>query len=317
MARRTRYYYDEETCSFKEEQITTGEIIKNALIIAGASLVLSSLIVAGYFLFSSDDPRVAELKQKNHRLTTRFELVNKELAVLKDAINVVYNDHNQLRAQFAAPAIQPEIWNGGVGGATAQLDPSNPEIIQKTQQEIEDLKHKIKVQSAEYAKSTQYMLENKEEMRHRPAIRPVNGGVLSGFGWRNHPILGFKKMHTGLDMVASMGTTVYASGDGVVSFAGVKSNGYGMHVDISHGYGYTTKYAHLSKYMVHEGQKVKRGDVIGLTGNSGLSKGPHLHYEIEKNGEKINPIDYFYFDISADEYKKLREAAAVENESMD
>lgn len=316
MARRTRYYYDEETCSFKEEQITTGELVKSGLIIAGASVVLSSLIVAGYFLFSNDDPRIAELKQKNHVLTTRFELANKELASLKEAINVVYNDHNQLRAQFAAPAIQPEIWDGGVGG-TAEIDPSNPAIIQKTQQEIEDLKHKIKVQSAEYVKSTQYMMENKEEMRHRPAIRPVNGGILSGFGWRNHPILGFKKMHTGLDMVASIGTTVYASADGVVSFSGVKSNGYGMHIDLSHGYGYTTKYAHLSKIMVREGQKVKRGDVIGLTGNSGLSKGPHLHYEIEKNGEKINPIDYFYFDISAQEYKKLREAAAVENESMD
>lgn len=317
MARRTRYYYDEDACGFKEEQITTGEIIKQALVITGASLVLSSLIVAGYFFFSNDDPRVIDLKEKNRILTTKFEEVNVNLGQLKDAIGVIYTDHNQLRAQFAAPAITHEIWESGMGGAIAQSDPTNPEILRKTQQEIEALKHKIKVQNAEYQKSIDYMLENKEEMRHRPAIRPVNGGVLSGFGWRQHPILGFKKMHTGLDMVASVGTTVYAPGDGTVSFAGVKSNGYGMHIDLNHGYGYETKFGHLSKILVREGQKVKRGDIIGLTGNSGLSKGPHLHYEIAKDGGKINPIDYFYFDISADEYKKLREAAAVENQSMD
>jgi hypothetical protein len=134
MAQRKRYYYDEETCSFKEEQVTTGERIKQGLIISGISLALSSLMVTGYFLFSSGDPRVIELTAKNNLLDNRFKSVQTELATLKDAVNVIYTDHNQLRAQFAAPAITHEIWDGGVGGAV--IDPTNPEILNKTQHEI-------------------------------------------------------------------------------------------------------------------------------------------------------------------------------------
>jgi murein DD-endopeptidase MepM/ murein hydrolase activator NlpD len=117
--------------------------------------------------------------------------------------------------------------------------------------------------------------------------------------------------------MAKTGTPVVATADGEVVISGIKGNGYGIHVDINHGYGYLTKYAHLSKVSVNVGQKVKRGDVIGYTGNTGLSKGPHLHYEIEKNGQKINPIDFFYSDLSPQQYLQLRKQADHENESMD
>ncbi len=124
-------------------------------------------------------------------------------------------------------------------------------------------------------------------------------------------------MHTGIDFVAKTGTPVIATADGVVEVAGVKGNGYGIHVDLNHGFGYVTRYGHLSRVTVSIGQKIKRGDVVGYTGNTGLSKGPHLHYEIEKNGSKINPIDYFYSDLTPQQYVKLRQEADRANESMD
>jgi murein DD-endopeptidase MepM/ murein hydrolase activator NlpD len=135
---------------------------------------------------------------------------------------------------------------------------------------------------------------------------------------RTHPIHNIPKMHTGLDMQASTGTKVHAAGDGVVKLSGTSRGGYGMQIEIDHGgYGYVTKYAHLSNITVKKGDKVKRGQVVGLSGNTGLSKGPHLHYEIIKNGKKIDPIDYFYGDLTPEEYVKLREEAKVANTSLD
>lgn len=179
---------------------------------------------------------------------------------------------------------------------------------------------KLDSKLAESEKRESAMLEqaskNKKELERIPAIRPVKGDIISGFGKRKNPITKKDKMHPGIDFKADIGTPVVATGDGVVQEAGSKNNGRGQYISVNHSFGYVSVYAHLSRVTVQRGQKVKRGQVIGYSGNSGLTKGPHLYYEVQKNGTAIDPIDYFYTDLSPQEYKRFKEKAKQYNESM-
>ena len=154
-----------------------------------------------------------------------------------------------------------------------------------------------------------------------PAIQPVSNKNLSrmasGYGYRIHPIYKTRKLHTGMDFSAKSGTPIYATGDGEISEINNLRNGYGKHVIINHGYGYKTLYGHMSKYIVHKGQKVKRGEVIGYVGSTGTSVAPHLHYEVIKDGRKINPVNFYYNDLTPDEYEKMLEISSQNNQSFD
>jgi murein DD-endopeptidase MepM/ murein hydrolase activator NlpD len=167
------------------------------------------------------------------------------------------------------------------------------------------------------------MAKNKEEMLASiPAIMPISNKDLtrtaSGFGWRIHPIYKIRKFHEGMDFTAPVGTEVYATGDGVV--IDVRSSyrqGYGKRVLIDHGYGYITRYAHLDEFNVVRGQRVKRGDVIGFVGNTGLSTAPHLHYEVEKDGEKVNPVHYYFNDLTPQQYEQMIFISSNSGQSFD
>jgi len=154
-----------------------------------------------------------------------------------------------------------------------------------------------------------------------PAIQPISNKdltrIASGFSYRIHPIYKIMHFHTGLDFAAPSGTEIYATGDGVVRVANAESRGYGNHIVLDHGYGYQTLYGHLSRYAVRPGQKVKRGEIIGYVGSTGTSTAPHLHYEVMKGGEKINPINFFYNDLSPSDYEKVLELASKSNQSFD
>ena len=154
-----------------------------------------------------------------------------------------------------------------------------------------------------------------------PAIQPVANKDLkrmaSGYGYRIHPIYKTRKMHYGMDFSAKTGTEIYSTGDGVVSKVKRSKRGYGNYVKINHGFGYETLYAHMSKYIVKKGQKIKRGEVIGYVGNSGISTAPHLHYEVRKDNKKINPVNFYYNDLSPEEYEKMLEISLQSNQSLD
>jgi len=141
--------------------------------------------------------------------------------------------------------------------------------------------------------------------------------MASGFGWRSDPFTKARKMHRGMDFTAPKGTPIYASGDGKITRVDNNSSGYGKHIRIDHGYGYLTLYGHLSKYNVKKGQKVKRGDLIGFVGNTGRSEAPHLHYEVWKDKERINPINFYYGSLSAKEFESMLKFANQENQSLD
>jgi murein DD-endopeptidase MepM/ murein hydrolase activator NlpD len=165
------------------------------------------------------------------------------------------------------------------------------------------------------------MAKNKEQMLACiPAIQPISSKDIkhepSGYGMRIHPIYKYQKFHTGMDFTANIGAKIYAAGNGVVEKAEYGS-GYGNHVVINHGYGYQTLYAHMEKIVVRVGQKVKRGELIGYVGNTGLSVGPHLHYEVHKNGEPVNPVHFYYNDLTPAEYKHLVEISSRSSQSFD
>jgi murein DD-endopeptidase MepM/ murein hydrolase activator NlpD len=154
-----------------------------------------------------------------------------------------------------------------------------------------------------------------------PAIQPIPNKDLkhlaSGYGWRIHPVYKVEKFHSGMDFTAPVGTEIHATGNGVVVKVEPYGNGYGNNVVINHGYGYETVYAHMSKFAVHVGQKIQRGDLLGYVGNTGTSTGPHLHYEVRKNGNPVNPANFYYNDLTPDEYEKMMELSSQANQSFD
>jgi len=197
----------------------------------------------------------------------------------------------------------------------------NSDIVINVKKQLDKIMKKIYVQSVSYDEVID-LAKNKEEMlSHLPAIMPIANKDLkrtaSGWGYRFHPIYKIRKFHYGMDFTSPRGTEIYATADGVVSRVQSIKRGYGNNVIIDHGYGYKTLYGHMSKFNVIEGQKVKRGDVIGYVGNTGTSTGPHLHYEVHHNDKKVNPMNYYFNDLSADEYDKMIEISQNSGQTFD
>lgn len=311
MAKRIRYYYDEESCTFQEEKASTKSIFKKTLVILACCGML------GYFFFY-DSPKDIYLKNQNEQLRAELQVMNDALAILETKVDKLHNEDNELyRSLLAAEPINEGSWNGGTGGGIPQ-DEHAPEDLKDVRDRLKRLQRKADIQDKSYAHLYDRLSGNEYKLSHTPAIPPVRGTVISGFGQRMHPIQGIRKMHYGLDMQASMGTPIIASADGEVTLVRKSKGGYGNQVEIKHGTtGYVTKYAHMKEITVKRGQKVKRGEEIGFSGNSGLSKGPHLHYEIILNGKKIDPIEFFYGIPNKSEYANLKELAKRDTDSWD
>lgn len=313
---KVKYYYDTETCTYEKVQWSFGSFLREASVYVAGSLVTGAIMLWGAYTFL-DSPKEAMLRQENEEMRAQLGNLNEKLNLVQARLEEIHEKDNLLyRSILNEKEIPEDTWSGGVGGSE-KFTEMTVEELNETSRRVEELTYKLELQSKSLDKLMTSSEKMKERMKRIPSIRPVAGGILSGFGHRIHPINKVRHVHTGIDFMAKTGTPVVATADGEIIVSGVKGNGYGIHVDINHGYGYVTKYAHLSKVTVSVGQKVKRGDVIGYTGNTGLSKGPHLHYEIEKNGQKINPIDFFYSDLSPQQYVQLRKQADHENESMD
>lgn len=312
---RIKYYYDTEKCKFERARPSFQSVLRRVAMHATVAGAVGAAIFAfRYHLI--DNAKEKSLKQEKRELMAHIQNFGTEIATLEQEVEKLHEvDIQVYRTILDAEPLSDAVWQAGTGGS--DKEDLKPELVGETRDRLDKMESKIKVQFQSYNSLLKKFKEKEEELKHTPSILPVEADVISGFGMRMHPILRFQRLHAGLDFRAPIGTKVFATADGVVEFAGVKKNGYGIHVDISHGFGFSTKYAHLSEVKVREGQKVKRGDVIGMTGNTGLSKGPHLHYEIIKGGKKINPIDYFYSDLDPEKYVKYKKQAQQENESMD
>jgi murein DD-endopeptidase MepM/ murein hydrolase activator NlpD len=310
-----KYYYNTETCSFEKAKPTWDSVIRTSLSYLLVAGFIASGVVA-YMFYFHDDPATTLVQRENDDLQLQISKFDKVIAQLETDIEALHEtDEDVYRSILKADPIKDQ-WQVGSGGAAVYKD-LEPEALQSTKERLDRMESKVNVQKASYKALIAKFKTREEELKHMPSIRPIATDLISGFGYRMHPILKVKKLHTGLDFRAPMGTAIYASADGLVKYAGGGTNGYGVHIDLDHGFGYESKYAHLSKILVQEGQRVERGDLIGRSGNSGLSKGPHLHYEIKKDGVKIDPVDYFYSDLSPEQYVGFKKQAQQYNESMD
>ena len=211
----------------------------------------------------------------------------------------------------------------GSGGGTPNpefdvYNQSTAELLRWTSSKIDNLERRISIQKISFEELKQSYNTNKDKLQHLPAIKPTSGILLSSFGMRDHPVLGYPKRHGGADFRADIGSSVYSTANGKIKYVGLRGT-LGRIIVIDHGYGYETLYAHLSTVPkdIKRGTEVERGQLIGYSGNSGLTEGPHLHYEIHLNNQKVNPINYLFADISPEEYLLFQEIARKNTKSMD
>ena len=321
---KVKYYYDSDTLSYKKIKSKISDILKRI------SLALVSAImfmVLGYVVFTQffDSPKEKELKRELEFVKLNEQLHSKKIVQLEKILqDIQERDNNIYRLYFEVSPISNEQRKAGFGGVNRYKSLegfNNSDMIIDVTKNMDILSKQLYVQSKSLDEIVK-LAENKEKLLAAiPAIQPVKNQDLtrmaSGYGWRSDPFTKANKKHQGMDFSAPKGTPVYASGDGVIERADQTAAGYGKHIRIYHGFGYTSLYAHLSNYNVKKGQRVKRGDLIGFVGNTGRSQAPHLHYEIIKNGEKINPINFYYGNLSPEEFAAMQKAAEIQGQSLD
>ena len=319
-----KYYYDTKTLSYKPIKLNSSEKIRGYFIFFLSSILLSFFILMIFYQFF-DSPKEKRLKLEIQNLTSQYEVINNDMQQVETVLDEIQErDDNIYRVIFEADPIPTSIRKQGFGGVNRYeklLGLSNSELMINTSKKIDQLTKQLYLQSKSFDEVIDLAKNKSNMLASIPAIQPVANKDLkrmaSGYGYRIHPIYKTRKMHYGMDFSAKTGTEIYATGDGVVSKIKRSKRGYGNYVKINHGFGYETLYAHMSKYIVKRGQKVKRGEVIGYVGNSGISTAPHLHYEVRKDNKKINPMNFYYNDLSPDEYEKMLEISLQSNQSLD
>ena len=320
-----KYYYNPETCRYERIKKTKKDIFLRSIGFITIVLI-SSFILLNIYDTYFESPKIVQLKKENQELQTHYEILNKEVNVAYKMLNnLEERDDNVYRIIFEAEPIPSTIRQAGIGGINRykELIEGNLEredIIIDNYAKIDELKRKLYIQTKSYDELLE-MANNKEELVAAiPAIQPVNNKdlkrVSSGYGNRIDPFLKVKRMHYGQAFSLPKGSPVYATADGRVSIFKSSFGGLGKYIYIDHGNGYKTVYAHLDKFNVRRGQKVKRGELIAYSGNSGRSTAPHLHYEVHKNGKKVNPINFFFNDLTPNEYEEVIKLASVENQAL-
>ncbi|MDA7803093.1 M23 family metallopeptidase [Crocinitomix sp.] len=322
--KKQKFRYNPQTLSYEKVQLSTKERVLRSLLVIAPAVVLGFGL---YILFSSFFKSTHEinLEREMAMMEKQMSEVSEQLSLMTSVQDDLEKRDNEIyRVVFNAEPFPKQMRQLGTGGMDEYeelkgYDHSNRIIEQRKQ--LKALEKRIYAQSISFDEVIALAKEKEKMLASIPAIQPVSNEdltrVASGYGWRIDPIYKTKKMHWGLDFTADVGTNIYSTGNGTVIAIEKKMWGYGNSIVIDHGFGYTSRYAHLSGFDVKKGDKVVRGQIIGKVGSTGKSTGPHLHYEIEKNGTKINPIHFFHSDISADEYERLLEMANNANQSFD
>lgn len=319
-----KYRFNPQTLNFERIRLTAWQKARRVLLMLLPGLVVGLLGVFLVYQFM-DSPKEANLRRENQQLQLQFELLNKQLEEVQGVLtDLQRRDDNIYRVIFEADPIPATMRQAGVGGVNRYRDLegfAGSELVIDTRRRLDQLSRKLVVQSRSFDEVAQLVMRKKELLAAIPAIQPIPNEDLtkmaSGYGMRIHPIHKIPKFHAGMDFTAKTGTEIHTTGDGRVTYADYGTNGYGMHVVIDHGFDYETLYAHLSELKVRVGQRVKRGDVIGLVGNTGLSAGPHLHYEVRRKGEPVDPANYYFNDLNAEEYARLVELSRNAGQSLD
>jgi len=308
-----KFHFDHETLSYKRVRISFKHRIFKNLPKAAVAVILGVMFftVLSFYIKS---PMEKKLEEEKQALLLEYDYLNRKMTEAENSLQEIQKHDDEIyRKIFQSRPIPESVRKAGFGGSERYAKYNGYEFsstLALTAKRLDILSKQLVVQSKSFDEVIE-LVKNKEKMQACiPNIQPVAASDLtrfgSPFGYRMHPILGYTRMHYGVDLTAPTGTKVYAPGDGVVIRADW-AQGYGNCVRINHGYGYLTVYAHLSEMLVRPGQKVKRGDVIALVGNTGLSTCPHLHYEVRINGQWVNPVNFYYNTLSDEEYQRMVE----------
>jgi murein DD-endopeptidase MepM/ murein hydrolase activator NlpD len=323
---KVKYYYDSENLAYRKIITKTRKKIGVVLLFLVASALfglLSFIILLNTPYFET--PKNKKQSREIENLKLRYAILNKKMDEVEDVIKFIEErDNNLYRVYFNASPIPEEERKSGFKNANLYKDLEgydNSQLVSNTTKRIDVLRKELAIQSKSLDDILKMAKAKDKLLAAIPAIQPVRNenlkSMVSGFGYRTDPFTKARKMHEGMDFTAKTGTPIYATGDGVVERADNTASGFGNHIVIRHGFGYETLYAHLSRYKCRAGQRIKRGDIIGYVGSTGRSEGPHLHYEVHKNGKVVNPLNFYYGNISAVEYVAIAQLANQENQSFD
>jgi murein DD-endopeptidase MepM/ murein hydrolase activator NlpD len=319
-----KYKYNPNTLTYEKVKLSKTQVFFKVLIFITAGLMFGVLtVIIAYNLFNS--PKELMLKRELVYMKDNYKRMNKDLANFEKVLqDMEERDDNIYRVIFEAEPISSGIRNAGVGGVNrySSLEGfGNEDMVINTNKRLDRIAKMLFIQSKSYDEVIDLAINKEKLLASIPAIQPIPNKNLkrmaSGFGMRIHPIYKTRKFHSGMDFTAPTGTEIYATGDGVIEKMSKSRRGFGNHIVIDHGFGYETIYAHMSKFNVKKGQKVKRGDIIGYVGNTGTSTAPHLHYEVWKDHKKINPINFYFNDLTPEEYDRMIELSSSANQSFD
>jgi murein DD-endopeptidase MepM/ murein hydrolase activator NlpD len=309
---KVKYRFNPESLSFDKVRTTFRVWILKAFSFLTAFLVVA---VIGYFSINYvfgywiDQARERESKAKDEK----FMMMQKKLSQIEKVLDDMQDrDDNIYRVIFEAEPIAKSIRKAGFGGINRYEEierATNSKLVVETDKKLDIISKRLYIQSKSYDEIITKALNKEQMLACLPAIQPVANTNLertsSGFGYRMHPLYKIPQFHSGQDFAAPIGTEIYATADGTVEKVEVASWGYGKNIIIDHGFGFKTLYGHMNGFNVNLGQKVKRGQVIGFVGSTGLSTGPHVHYEVIKNGTKVNPVAYFFHDLSSEQFDQI------------
>jgi murein DD-endopeptidase MepM/ murein hydrolase activator NlpD len=318
------YKFNSKSLSFEKITVPFRKKVGKVLSYLATGLVFATLTILLAYKYL-DSPKEKQLQREISELTLQYELLNTRMEQVAEVLTDIQDrDNNVYRTIFEAEPIPASIRQAGFGGVDRYKELqgyNNSDLIIEASKRLDRISKQLYIQSKSFDEVVKLVKGKEKLLASIPAIQPISNKDLrhqpSGYGWRTHPIYKTSEFHPGMDFAAAQGTEIYATGDGTVERADALAQGYGNHIVIDHGYGYKTLYGHMSKMAVSAGQQVKRGQLIGYVGSTGLSTAPHVHYEVMKAGEKMNPVNYYYNDLTPEQYKKLIELSSQSSQSFD
>jgi murein DD-endopeptidase MepM/ murein hydrolase activator NlpD len=321
---KSRYKFNPESLSFDKIRLGFRAVLLRSLAYFVGSLLVALVYYLVFAIFV-DSPKEKSLLREIDQLTLQYDMIQREMANLEKVMDQLeQTDDNLYRTIFEAEPIPQTLREGGVGGINRYKELegfNNSNIVIETTKRLDAIRKQVYVQSKSFDELISLAVKKEDMLKSIPAIMPISNKdltrVASGFGLRIHPYYKIVKFHAGMDFTAPMGTEVYVTGNGTVADVISSQRGLGNHIIINHGFGIISIYAHLDRPNVRKGQKVQRGDVIGFVGNTGMSLAPHLHYEIKLNGQNVDPVNYYFNDLTPGEYERMIEIASKTGQSFD
>jgi murein DD-endopeptidase MepM/ murein hydrolase activator NlpD len=319
-----KYKFNTKSLTYEKVTVPIRKRVWQVLSYLATGLVFATITIILAYKYL-DSPKEKQLQREISELTLQYELLNTRMSEVSEVLGDIEDrDNNIYRTIFEAEPIPSTIRKAGFGGVDrykALQGYGNSDLMIETSKRLDRISKQLYIQSKSFDEVVKLVKGKAQLLASIPAIQPISNEKLNhspgGFGWRTHPIYKTPEFHPGMDFAAPEGTEIRSTGDGTVERADDQAQGYGNHVVIDHGYGYETLYGHMLKFVVRPGQKVKRGQLIGFVGSTGLSTAPHVHYEVHKNGQIVNPINFYYNDLTPEQYSKLIELSEQASQSFD